>query len=87
MLNELSSTVVFERPHDEEFVRKWQLACQENIAHVVVMPNVTKGKLDNFLNELVAKRAQWFKYGKFQKYCIASEVGETCCLCPLHKGK
>ncbi|XLU71295.1 hypothetical protein S245_030348, partial [Arachis hypogaea] len=87
MLNELSSTVVFERPHDEEFVRKWQLACQKNIAHVVVMPNVTKGKLDNFLNELVAKRAQWFKYGKFQQYCIASEVGETCCLCPLHKGK
>ncbi|KAF3791568.1 Serine decarboxylase 1 [Nymphaea thermarum] len=24
MLNELSSTVVFERPHDEEFIRKWQ---------------------------------------------------------------
>ncbi|XLT12364.1 hypothetical protein HN51_058054 [Arachis hypogaea] len=87
MLNELSSTVVFERPHDEEFVRKWQLACQGNIAHVVVMPNVTKGKLDDFLNELVEKRAQWFKDGKFQQYCIASEVGETCCLCPLHKGK
>ncbi|KAH7568041.1 hypothetical protein JRO89_XS07G0221800 [Xanthoceras sorbifolium] len=28
MLNELSSTVVFERPQDEEFVRRWQLACQ-----------------------------------------------------------
>lgn len=28
MLNELSSTVVFERPKDEAFVRKWQLACE-----------------------------------------------------------
>ena len=28
MLNELSSTVVFERPTEEAFVRKWQLACQ-----------------------------------------------------------
>lgn len=28
MLNELSSTVVFERPKDESFVRKWQLACE-----------------------------------------------------------
>jgi len=28
MLNELSSTVVIERPTEEAFVRKWQLACQ-----------------------------------------------------------
>ena len=28
MLNGLSSTVVFERPKDEGFVRKWQLACE-----------------------------------------------------------
>lgn len=28
MLNGLSSTVVFERPKDEAFVRKWQLACE-----------------------------------------------------------
>ncbi|KAH9313161.1 hypothetical protein KI387_028196, partial [Taxus chinensis] len=33
MLNELSSTVVFERPQDETFVRKWQLASQGNIFH------------------------------------------------------
>lgn len=35
MLNELSSTVVFERPREEAFVRKWQLACEGDIAHVV----------------------------------------------------
>jgi len=28
MLNELSSTVVFERPTEEPFIRKWQLACE-----------------------------------------------------------
>lgn len=85
MLNELSSTVVFERPHDEEFIRKWQLACKGNIAHVVVMPNVTIEKLDDFLNELVQKRATWFEDGTFQPYCIASDVGENSCLCAQHK--
>ena len=45
-LNELSSTVVLERPADEAFVRRWQLACEEDIAHVVVMPNVTRDKVD-----------------------------------------
>ena len=38
MLNELSSTVVFERPTEEAFIRKWQLACEGDIAHVVVRP-------------------------------------------------
>ncbi|KAF7803679.1 serine decarboxylase 1-like [Senna tora] len=85
MLNELSSTVVFERPHDEEFTRRWQLACQGNIAHVVVMPNITIEKLDKFLDELVQNRATWFKDGKCKPHCIASDVGENNCLCALHK--
>lgn len=34
MLNELSSTVVFERPKDETFVRKWQLACEVHVLHM-----------------------------------------------------
>ncbi|KOM54001.1 hypothetical protein LR48_Vigan09g266000 [Vigna angularis] len=85
MLNELSSTVVFERPHDEEFVRRWQLACKGNIAHVVVMPNITIEKLNDFLNELLEKRATWFQDGKDQPYCISSDVGEKNCLCALHK--
>ena len=53
MLNELSSTVVFERPMDMTFVKKWQLACEENIAHVVVMPSVRKEILEEFVGELV----------------------------------
>ncbi|CAA6653995.1 unnamed protein product [Spirodela intermedia] len=85
MLNELSSTVVFERPPDEEFVRRWQLACQGSIAHVVVMPNVTIDKLDHFLDELVAKRAAWFPAGGSQIPCIAADVGEENCACTLHR--
>lgn len=55
-LNKLSSAVVFERPWDEAFVRKWQLACEGSIAHVVVMPNVSVEKLDGFVEELIAGR-------------------------------
>lgn len=53
MLNLLSCTVVFARPTNEEFISKWQLACQGDIAHVVVMPNVHKEKIDDFIFELI----------------------------------
>ena len=52
-LNDLSSTVVLERPVDDAFVKRWQLACEEDIAQVVVMPNVTRNKIDCFVEELV----------------------------------
>ena len=52
-LNDLSSTVVLERPMDPKFVQRWQLACEEDIAHVVVMPNVTRYKIDKFVEELI----------------------------------
>jgi len=84
MLNELSSTVVFERPHDETFVRKWQLACQGNIAHVIVMPNVTIEKLDCFVDELIENRPRWFPDGKVVTLCIANEVGDKNCACLQH---
>jgi len=52
-LNDLSSTVVLERPMDPAFIKRWQLACEEDIAHVVVMPNVTRYKIDKFVEELI----------------------------------
>ncbi|KAK4795438.1 hypothetical protein SAY86_013432 [Trapa natans] len=85
MLNELSSTVVFERPLDEEFVRRWQLACEGNIAHVVVMPNVTIEMLDVFLNELIEKRSVWYGEGSGEPPCVAREIGGENCWCGLHK--
>ena len=56
MLNELSSTVVFERPSEEAFIRKWQLACEGDIAHVVVMPNITIDKMETFVQALIESR-------------------------------
>ncbi|KAL2944547.1 Serine decarboxylase [Bienertia sinuspersici] len=85
MLNELSNIVVFERPQDDGFIRHWQLACEGNIAHVTVMPNVTLEILDYFMDELVAKRSMWFKDGGKQPPCAASQIGEENCVCPLHK--
>lgn len=50
--NNKSITVVFPRP-SKYLVNKWQLASQGNISHVVVMPHVTKEKLDCFIEEYV----------------------------------
>jgi len=58
MLNELSNTVVFERPKEEAFVRKWQLACEGDIAHVIVMPNIDIEKLEEFVQDYIQSRAR-----------------------------
>ncbi|KAK6115081.1 hypothetical protein DH2020_007350 [Rehmannia glutinosa] len=84
MLNELSSTVVFERPRDEEFVRRWQLACEGNMAHIVVMPSVTIQKLDYFLNEIIQGRSIWYN-DEVQPPCLAADIGSDNCSCALHK--
>jgi len=54
-LNEFSTTVTFARP-PENVVQKWQLACKKDIAHVVVMPSVSKKKLRLFHQEVVEAR-------------------------------
>lgn len=61
MLNTLSSTVVFERPEDHNFVRKWQLACEGPIAHAVVMPSVSEDKIRAFVTDLITSRAAFQK--------------------------
>jgi histidine decarboxylase len=83
-LNELSNTVVFERPRDEAFVHKWQLSCEGNIAHVVVMPNINTEKLDVFIEELVAKRSSWNEGKGFSVVCVAADIGKDSCLCDVH---
>nr|GEX89232.1 serine decarboxylase [Tanacetum cinerariifolium] len=85
MLNELSSTVVFERPQDEKFTRKWQLACQGNITHVVVKPNINIHKLDDFVNELIERCKVCYENEKLKSPCVASQIGSSYCLCALHK--
>lgn len=53
MLNDFSTTVVLDKP-DAEVCRKWQLATQGELAHLVVMQNVTAQKIDTFINDLRA---------------------------------
>ena len=63
-LNDLSSTVVMERPVEETLVQQWQLACEEDIAHVVVMPNVTREKIDVFVSAFKESRE---KHGEYKE--------------------
>jgi len=77
MLNELSNTVVFERPKEEAFVRKWQLACEGDIAHVVVMPNVGIDKLEEFVQDYVQSRARLSIAAAFQVSADAKVVEKT----------
>ena len=51
LLNDFSNTVVFQKP-SELLVKKWQLATQKNWAHMVVMQNIDKQKIDTFIDEL-----------------------------------
>ncbi|KAJ8432354.1 hypothetical protein Cgig2_014973 [Carnegiea gigantea] len=80
MLNELSNIVVSERPPDEEFIKRWLLSCQRKIARVVVMVNVSKQKLDAFLDELTEKLSNWSKEGA--RPCVAVDIGYENCLLP-----
>lgn len=48
-------TVVF--PKTSEAVKdKWQLATEEDVTHVICMPNVTKAHIDEFLRDLVKEK-------------------------------
>ncbi|XP_028792023.1 serine decarboxylase-like [Neltuma alba] len=53
MKNEFSNIVVFEKPEDDEFARRWSLACKGTVAHVVVMQHVTVEMLDSFVSEFL----------------------------------
>ncbi|EAZ18332.1 hypothetical protein OsJ_33863 [Oryza sativa Japonica Group] len=55
-MNSKSIIVIFEKPKDEMFMQKWQLACAGNVAHVVVMPHVSFEMLGIFVEELAEKR-------------------------------
>lgn len=51
--NHNSITVVFPKPRDE-LIQKWQLATERDISHLVIMPHVTKEKIDAFVADLMA---------------------------------
>lgn len=87
-LNKFSNIVVFERPQDDEFARKWSLANKGNISHVVVMKHVSLEMLDSFVSEFVKNRSAWFHDNstrKMQPPCVAEDIGAENCACAFHK--
>lgn len=85
MLNKFSNIVIFERPLDDDFIRRWNLACNGNIAHVVVMQHITIEMLDSFGGEFRKKRSFWFEDGQLQPLCIANDIGSRNCVCSMHR--
>lgn len=69
--------MVFEKP-DDETVRKWQLACVNNIAHVVVMPSVTKKKLKDFFDDYMAARKANAESRPIGSICTKADIGPHC---------
>lgn len=51
LLNDFSTTVFFQKP-PEHLVKKWQLATQGEWAHIVVMQNIDRHKVDEFIEDL-----------------------------------
>ncbi|XP_074265972.1 serine decarboxylase-like [Silene latifolia] len=85
MLNNFSFTLVIERPPDEDFVRRWQLACEGDLARVAIMPSDSIEKLDTFYRELVKSRSSWIENRGYQPYCVAPQIGRDNCVCAIHK--
>ena len=50
-----------------------QLACEGDVAHVVVMPNITIPKLESFVADLIDSRTRHFLRATMQ---VASDVRE-----------
>ncbi|XP_004245145.2 histidine decarboxylase-like isoform X1 [Solanum lycopersicum] len=85
MLNEFSIIVVFERPCDHKFILRWQLCYLSGLAHIVVMPGITREIINSFFNELMQERKRWFQDGKTKPPCLADEFGSQNCMCSHNK--
>ncbi|KAI9080548.1 hypothetical protein K1719_037514 [Acacia pycnantha] len=87
MRNKFSNIVVFERPPDNTFARRWILADKGNLSHVVVLQHVTMEMLDLFVREFVENRSIWYQdnNGGIKAPCIAEDIGAKKCACSFHK--
>ncbi|KAK4280066.1 hypothetical protein QN277_011741 [Acacia crassicarpa] len=87
MRNKFSNIVVFERPLDDAFARRWMLANKGNLSHVVALQHVTMEKLDLFVREFLENRSIWYKdnNGGKKAHCIAEDIGAKNCACSFHK--
>ncbi|MCC5656415.1 histidine decarboxylase [Nostoc sp. XA010] len=67
MLNKFSNTVVFQKP-SQTLIKKWQLAVFEDWAHIIVMQNINRDKIDIFINELLQEEGLLNNAEDFQLY-------------------
>ncbi|KAM3308854.1 hypothetical protein P3S67_010598 [Capsicum chacoense] len=81
MLNEFSIIVVFERPCDHKFSRRWQLCYLRYMSHVVLMPGITREIIDRFFKDLVQERKNWYQKGKALPPCLADDSGSQHSMC------
>ncbi|MEH2162888.1 MAG: histidine decarboxylase [Nostoc sp.] len=65
MLNSFSNTVVFQKP-SQKLIKKWQLAVFENWAHIIVMQNIGREKINIFINELLLEQGLFNNTANFQ---------------------
>jgi histidine decarboxylase len=76
LLNDFSITVVFDKP-GIELCRKWQLATEENFAHVVVMQHISTQKIDLFIQNLLVNKEienEKFLTGNRKTMCVINCV-------------
>ena len=50
--NDVGITIVFPRP-EESVCKKWKLAVQDDMAHVICMPHVTTETIDELLRDML----------------------------------
>ena len=55
--NKNSITCVFPRPH-HDITRKWGIATQGNIAHIITVHHVTKPKIDAVIKEVIKEKSE-----------------------------
>jgi hypothetical protein len=79
-VNPLSITVVISKDCvGDDFANAWQLACNDDIVHVVVMPHITKATLDQFCDALINDLSRdKLVYGKAMK-----SLGQAQSLSPM----
>ena len=53
--NPNSVTVVFPKPAPQVF-RKWQIASQDDVAHIITMPHVTQRMIDDLVDDCVREQ-------------------------------
>jgi len=71
-INHYSITVIFPRPSDS-LIKKWAIATENEISHVIVMPHVSKKLLYEFLEEYLIDMEN-YNFQKEEQLSITNNV-------------